>query len=85
MSIPPTAILNVGGYAHVDTYTETAAHVLAELKNPHSRFKPYMDVLPAPDELLCLCNIPEAYADMIPGDWVSWAACVHASCRSMLR
>ncbi len=56
----------------VDSYTEVAAVILAELKNPHSRFKPYMDIMPAPNEVLCLCNLPEAYEPMIPrGHWVS--------------
>ncbi len=72
ISIPPEAILNVGGWQMVDSYTEVAALILAELKNPHSRFKPYMDIMPAPNEVLCLCNLQEEYAAMLPqGHWVS--------------
>ena len=72
ISITPSAIINVHGHSANDYYTEPEALLLAELRNPHSRFKPYLDVLPAADELLCLCNIPEAYVGMIPeGYWVS--------------
>eukprot|EP00798_Chlamydomonas_sp_ICE-L_P027185 gene27185-2426_t len=69
ITVPPTAVISVGGYRDQDAWTEPAARLLAELRNPHSRFKAYLDTMPASDEVPSLCNFPEEYAEMMPSTY----------------
>lgn len=45
--------------------------VLAELKDPHSRFGPYIRTWPKPDELMCACNLPRELVPLLKSEyWV---------------
>ena len=45
--------------------------VLRELKDPHSRFKPYIDIFPSPSEVLNSCNMDRKYIPMWKSEyWV---------------
>eukprot|EP00798_Chlamydomonas_sp_ICE-L_P002950 gene2950-12958_t len=69
MRIPGTAILSVGGSVKDNLESEPIMRLLTELKDPDSKFKPYLDTLPRPDEISYIGNIPAEYAmgDSIPG------------------
>ena len=60
MAIPPAAVLNLRGH-NEDRYTEPPLRLLQEMRSPHSRFKPYLDFMPGPNEVLSICKIPEEY------------------------
>eukprot|EP00798_Chlamydomonas_sp_ICE-L_P024811 gene24811-10456_t len=77
LTIPTTAIfniaiLNIGGYLKVDSYTEPTARLLKQMRAPASRFRPYLDSLPRTEEVANICNIPLAYYYLLPeGYWES--------------
>ncbi|MEW5297258.1 MAG: hypothetical protein WDW36_000481 [Sanguina aurantia] len=62
LSIPHSAILNVGG--HTD-FGGPTLHLLRELHSPGTRFKPYLDILPSQGEAVSGCNLPPSYIPML--------------------
>lgn len=69
LSIPYSTILNVGG--HTD-FGGPTLHLLRELHNPGTRFRPYFDSLPAAGQAVSGCNLPPSYIPMLQSPfWVS--------------
>lgn len=62
LAVPAAAIINAGGLK--DSFAVPTMTVLRELKDPHSRFKPYVDVFPSPSEVLNSCNMDRKYIPM---------------------
>ncbi|PNH09942.1 hypothetical protein TSOC_003417 [Tetrabaena socialis] len=89
-SIPASAILNTGSLN--DSFAVPTLTVLRELKDPHSRFKPYVDMWPKPDGLLNSCNLPEKYIGMWKSahweknqkDWLYYLTALHEVRAGML-
>ncbi|EFJ50972.1 hypothetical protein VOLCADRAFT_103616 [Volvox carteri f. nagariensis] len=61
-AIPSATIMNTGSFN--ESFAVPTLTVLRELKDPHSRFKPYVDMWPKPDELVNSCNMDLKYAPM---------------------
>ncbi|KXZ55869.1 hypothetical protein GPECTOR_2g1420 [Gonium pectorale] len=62
-SIPAAAIMNAGSLN--DSFAVPTLITLRELKNPYSRFKPYVAIWPRPDEVINSCNFPTEYIGML--------------------
>ncbi|GFR46874.1 hypothetical protein Agub_g8515 [Astrephomene gubernaculifera] len=61
-AIPSAAIINAGSF--LESFSVPTLTVLREWKDPHSRFKPYIDTWPGPDAVLNSCNMAAKYAPM---------------------
>eukprot|EP00798_Chlamydomonas_sp_ICE-L_P000387 gene387-1782_t len=62
--ITAASILNAGSSENHFTTT-----MLRELKDPHSRFRSAMDMLPKPHEVLNACNFPDEYLPLMT-EWM---------------
>lgn len=62
-SVPGSVIMNLGSAG--ETFSVPIFNYLRELKNPTSRFKPYMDTLPKLNEMVDWYSAPAEYLAML--------------------